>query len=162
MPSACQFDSALDTSAARPLKMSRLTNQRVLQWLAFLLVVSPSSAERLPVLKERIVELSNSSQLILVLARDWNATEAKLYTFERNDVGNWKPAGIESDVVTGRKGMAWGIGLHGGCERGSACKKEGDERAPAGVFELDEIFGTAKAPSLRFPVPSHYGHDRGN
>ena len=131
--------------------MSRLTNQRVLQWLAFLLVVSSSSAERLPVLKERIVELSNSSQLILVLARDWNATEAKLYTFERNDVGNWKPAGIESDVVTGRKGMAWGIGLHGGCERGSACKKEGDERAPAGVFELDEIFGTAKAPSLRFP-----------
>ena len=131
--------------------MSRLTKQRVLQWLAFLLVVSSSSAERLPVLKDRIPELSNSSQLILVLASDWNATKAKLYTFERDHADKWKRVGIESDVVIGRKGMAWGIGLHGGCPPGSACKKEGDERAPAGVFELDEIFGVAKAPKLRFP-----------
>jgi D-alanyl-D-alanine dipeptidase len=119
--------------------------------LALPLAFSSISAERLPALKERIPELGNSSQLILVLAHDWNATEAKLYTFERNDAGNWKCAGIESDVVIGRKGMAWGMGLHGGCERGSACKKEGDERAPAGVFELDEIFGVAKEPKLRFP-----------
>lgn len=119
--------------------------------LALPLAFSSTSAERLPALKERIPELSNSSQLILVLARDWNATNAKLYAFERNAAGNWKRAGIESDVVVGRKGMAWGIGLHGGYERGSAYKKEGDERAPAGVFELDEIFGIAKAPKLRFP-----------
>ena len=131
--------------------MSRFTKQRVLQWLAFLSATSVASAERLPALKQRIPELRSSSQLILVLARDWNATKAKLYTFERDDTGNWKRAGIESDVVIGRKGMAWGIGLHGGCERGSACKKEGDERAPAGVFELDEIFGVAKTPKLRFP-----------
>jgi D-alanyl-D-alanine dipeptidase len=119
--------------------------------LALPLAFSSISAERMPALKERIPELSSSSQLILVLARDWNATKAKLYTFERNDAGNWKRAGIESAVVIGRKGMAWGIGLHGGCERGSVCKKEGDERAPAGVFELDEIFGVANAPKLRFP-----------
>jgi len=131
--------------------MSRFARQRILLSLAFLSATSVISAERLPVLKDRIPELGNSSQLILVLAHDWNATEAKLYTFERNDAGNWKRAGIESDVVIGRKGMAWGIGLHGGCERGSACKKEGDERVPAGVFELDEIFGVAKEPKLRFP-----------
>ena len=131
--------------------ISRCIMQRVLLWLAFLSVTSITSAERLPVLKERIPELSNSSQLILVLASDRNATQAKLYTFERADAGNWKRADIESDVVIGRKGMAWGIGLHGGCERGSASKKEGDERAPAGVFELDEIFGVAKKPKLRFP-----------
>ena len=131
--------------------MSRFARQRILLSLAFLSATSAISAERLPVLKDRIAELSNSSQLILVLAPDWNATPAKLYTFERADAGNWKRADIESDVVIGRKGMAWGIGLHGDCERGSACKKEGDERAPAGVFELDEIFGVAKAPKVRFP-----------
>ena len=105
----------------------------------------------MPALKERIPELRSSSQLLLVLARDWNATNAKLCAFERDDAGDWKAAGIESDVVIGRKGMAWGSGLHGNCERGMACKKEGDERTPAGVFQLDEIFGVAKASKLRFP-----------
>jgi L,D-peptidoglycan transpeptidase YkuD (ErfK/YbiS/YcfS/YnhG family) len=131
--------------------MSRFTRQCILLCPLFLSVPSAISGERLPALKERIAELSSSSQLLLVLARDWNATKAKLYTFERDDAGDWKTAGIESDVVIGRKGLAWGIGLHGGCEHGSVCKKEGDERAPAGVFELDEIFGVAKAPKLRFP-----------
>lgn len=125
--------------------------QRVLLWLTLLSVTSTTSAGRFPASKQRIPELSNSSQLILVLARDWNATKAKLYTFDRDDAGNWKRAGIESDVAIGRKGMAWGIGLHGGCEHDSACKKEGDDRAPAGVFALDEIFGVAEAPKLRFP-----------
>jgi D-alanyl-D-alanine dipeptidase len=120
-------------------------------WLAFLAATSTLSAERLPVFKERIPKLSNRAQLILVLAPDWNATKAKLRAFERDGAGEWKMTGIESDVVIGRKGMAWGIGLHGGCRRNSACKKEGDERAPAGVFELDEIFGVAKAPKVRFP-----------
>jgi D-alanyl-D-alanine dipeptidase len=133
------------------VKILRFIRQSVLLGLAFLPTISSISAERLPALKERLPELSSSSQLILVLSRDWNATKAKLYAFERDDAGNWKPATIDSNVVIGRKGMAWGIGLHGGCERGSACKKEGDERAPAGVFELDEIFGVAKAPKLRFP-----------
>ena len=131
--------------------MSRFTRQCILLCPLFLSVPSAISAERLPALKERIPELSSRSQLILVLARDWNATKAKLYAFERDDAGDWKTAGIESDVVVGRKGMAWGIGLHGGYERSSVCKKEGDERVPAGAFELDEIFGVAKAPKLRFP-----------
>ncbi len=133
------------------MRMPRLAKLGVLLWLAPLGESSMISAEPMPVFKQPIPELRKSSQLILVLARDWNATKAKLHTFERDDAGSWKPAGIDSDVVIGRKGMAWGIGLHGGCRSGGPCKQEGDERSPAGSFELDEVFGVASAPPSHFP-----------
>lgn len=105
------------------------------------------------VLKQRIAEVERSSQLILVIAGDWNAIQGKLYTFERND-NDWRAASFNSEVALGKKGMAWGIGLHGDRGRDGPCKKEGDDRAPAGVFELDEVFGVAelsRALPLHFP-----------
>ena len=45
--------------------------------------------------------LGGTALTTAALARDWSATNAKLYTFERNDAGNWKRANIESDVVIG-------------------------------------------------------------
>ncbi len=47
--------------------------------------------------------------------------------------------------------MAWGIGLHGGCQPDAPCKHEGDECAPAGIFALEEVFGLTAAPQLHFP-----------
>ena len=45
--------------------------------------------------------------------------------------------------MLGRGGMAWGIGLHGTADSGAPVKREGDGRAPAGVFPLIEAFGFA-------------------
>jgi L,D-peptidoglycan transpeptidase YkuD (ErfK/YbiS/YcfS/YnhG family) len=51
-------------------------------------------------------------------------------------------------VVVGRNGLGWGLGLHGATtmqadgDRGPE-KKEGDGRAPAGIFKLSSAFGYA-------------------
>ena len=56
--------------------------------------------------------------------------------------------------VIGRRGFAWGIGLHGTGEAGAPRKREGDDTSPAGVFRLCSVFGLANPTQvlfLRFP-----------
>ena len=80
---------------------------------------------------------ASSRQVILVTSRDWNASEANVRIFSRTKRG-WKQNGATMPALTGRNGMSWGLGLHN-TEEGAPRKKEGDGRAPAGVFS----FGTA-------------------
>ncbi len=81
---------------------------------------------------------SQTNQLVVVVADDWQTTQAQLYRFERN--GNeWQQVGDDYSVVLGRTGLAWGIGLHP--TQSGEQKREGDGKAPAGVFELGTAFG---------------------
>ncbi|HEX8678394.1 MAG TPA: L,D-transpeptidase family protein, partial [Chthoniobacterales bacterium] len=60
----------------------------------------------------------------------------------------WQRVSPEVPVTLGRNGLAWGVGLH--AQR--AAKREGDGRSPAGVFQLERIYGRdARAPSQHFP-----------
>jgi L,D-peptidoglycan transpeptidase YkuD (ErfK/YbiS/YcfS/YnhG family) len=86
-------------------------------------------------------------QAVVVLTRNWNSVPATLQRFERARVGTpWKPVGPPLPAVVGRNGLGWGIGLYAGPSpaRGPV-KKEGDGRAPAGVFRLSSAFGYAPA-----------------
>ena len=95
-------------------------------------------------LKSHIPEIDGSRQLIVVTSRDWNAGSATIRLFERAGANSpWKEVLPPSDAVTGRNGMAWGIGLHGTHPEDGPVKHEGDGRAPAGVFQLQTIFGYA-------------------
>jgi len=70
---------------------------------------------------------------------------------KRNDA--WFPAtGPSFEAVVGSNGMAWGIGLHEKNSDGPV-KKEGDRKAPAGVFRLVKAMGySATAPdATTFP-----------
>ncbi len=87
-----------------------------------------------------VVRLRESRQLILVLSADWQAREATLATFDRVD-GEWQATGLSTPVMLGREGTAWGRGLHE--PQPGPQKREGDGRAPAGVFELGVAFGYA-------------------
>lgn len=49
-------------------------------------------------------------------------------------------------VSLGRSGLGWGLGLHAGKPAGPV-KREGDGRAPAGVFAVGPAFGEAAAPA---------------
>lgn len=97
-----------------------------------------------PGLKKNVPETRRCRQFIVVTTRDWTTVAARVLFFERADAGSpWKLAAPACDAVVGRKGLAWGIGLHGSAPAGAPVKQEGDDRAPAGVFGLEEIFGYA-------------------
>jgi L,D-peptidoglycan transpeptidase YkuD (ErfK/YbiS/YcfS/YnhG family) len=88
-------------------------------------------------------------QLLLCLAADGEATCARLQRFERRPGGDWLAVGAAMPAMLGRAGLAWGRGLHAPVTGGLPDKREGDGRAPAGVFAITALFGDA-APDSAF------------
>lgn len=87
-----------------------------------------------------------SRQMLLCLATTWDAPRATLKFYERRDARSpWRLRDGPQDVSLGRAGLAWGRGLHPSVESGPT-KREGDGRAPAGVFELRGVTGYAPGP----------------
>lgn len=87
---------------------------------------------------------ADARQLVLVTTPGWDATDGRLQAYTRVD-GGWVAHGAPTTVAVGRSGSAWGLGLHP-AQRG-AQKREGDGRAPAGVFTIGEAFGYAPTQS---------------
>jgi zinc D-Ala-D-Ala dipeptidase len=87
----------------------------------------------------------DSNQLLLVTTSGWNKFNGVLRRYERSNAGQpWREAGREIDIVMGRRGLAWGRGLHPEMPHGPV-KHEGDGRSPAGVFDLGHAYGYASA-----------------
>jgi L,D-peptidoglycan transpeptidase YkuD (ErfK/YbiS/YcfS/YnhG family) len=107
--------------------------------LAAILAV-PRAAEGAPVSP---IEAS-VRQLVVVRAPNWNSSSGLLKRYERQETGDWREAGVVVHVSLGRRGLAWGRGLHAGGEAGPT-KHEGDGRSPAGAFRLENAFGYASA-----------------
>jgi len=86
--------------------------------------------------------------LLIVVAHAWDSRAARLQRFARpGRDGEWQPVGQAVAVSLGKSGLAWGRGLHpplAGIE-----KREGDGRAPAGIFAITALFGYA-APDSAF------------
>jgi len=72
----------------------------------------------------------------------------------------WKAVGEPITVMVGKNGLAWGKGaIHVDAQAAQPddpVKKEGDGRAPAGVFSLSKIFGYAvqAQPGWKMPYVS--------
>lgn len=83
-----------------------------------------------------------SGQLLLTVSDDWSAAEGKLYGYERK-AGQWQRKFGSIPVNLGRTGLAWGLGLHPGGigDPEDPRKREGDGKAPAGIFKLGDAFG---------------------
>lgn len=92
----------------------------------------------------------DARQLVLVTVADWNTDHGQLRSFERGDTGDWQQVGTTAPVVIGRAGAAWGLGLHAPQPAGPV-KKEGDGRAPAGVFTIGTAFGYADRAATALP-----------
>jgi len=83
---------------------------------------------------------NDCTQLIVGIAPTGNSMRGELRLFERAHGGNWTAIAGPFPVLFGKNGLAWGTGLAGQNESGVR-KKERDGRAPAGVFEIGQVFG---------------------
>lgn len=97
--------------------------------------------------------LFGSRQALVVTSESWEATTGQLQLFERESLSSaWIPVGKSIPVSLGRTGMAWGIGLHTAPRSSAPEKREGDGKAPAGIFSISSAFGYADNDSIRaFP-----------
>jgi L,D-peptidoglycan transpeptidase YkuD (ErfK/YbiS/YcfS/YnhG family) len=103
--------------------------------------------------------LAHSTQMIVVTTSDWSAVEGRLRRYDRATVHEkWRPVGDPISIVVGKSGLAWGIGVAvtDDAQLRSASdpvKREGDGRAPAGIFALGTAFGYAPEPIQGLKMP---------
>lgn len=98
------------------------------------------------------LDLAHSSeQLLLIVSDDFNTTHAVLTRYEKQQ-NFFVQVGEKVPVNLGRNGLAWGIGEHGFAPKeGEPVKREGDGRAPAGIFRLSKAFGYAPGLDTKMP-----------
>jgi len=96
-------------------------------------------------------ELKKSEQCLVALTENWDSANGVLRAFERDKTtGAWKDHGPAVPVVVGKKGLGQGVGLVVVEFKDAARKKEGDNKAPAGIFRLSSAFGYAPRRSARW------------
>ena len=122
-----------------PCRLTRHAGIAVLVLVAGLLLGACASA---PV-HNGSEALADARQLVVVTSADWDATQGTLRRFERDGTGPWRGVGDATPVTLGRNGSAWGIGLHAppADDVPGPRKREGDGRAPAGLFRIGSAFG---------------------
>lgn len=95
-----------------------------------------------------MLENSYCEQLVLVVSEDWEAQDAQLYCFDKQDK-HWHLVMGPMPVKIGQTGMAWGIGLHP--TQQGLTKVEGDKKTPAGIFEFGPAFGYLPKVNTHMP-----------
>lgn len=85
----------------------------------------------------------DSEQLIVVKTADFNAFQGQLRYYERDPATRrWVEQGTPFASTVGRKGLAWGAGLHKAPATLGPRKREGDGKSPAGIFPIGAAFGS--------------------
>ncbi len=94
-------------------------------------------------------ELSSQTKQVLVgVTAGWDSSYVTLTLYEKK-FGKWKKVSSPWKARLGRSGLAWGRGLNP-VPQGVRTKKEGDWRAPAGVFDIGiGAWGYAPSTSIR-------------
>ncbi len=84
--------------------------------------------------------LSDSEQLIIVLAKDGDTTQGQMQRFARTTVKSaWNTVGKPIPIVIGKQGMAWDFHFKNNSDY-LPIKTEGDNRTPIGVYALGPLF----------------------
>lgn len=90
--------------------------------------------------------LDQATRLVLVTTATMKDTKATLQTFERDaPSAPWKRRSGPEPVVVGKAGLGWGLTFRAMARPGEPLKREGDGRAPAGIFPIGAAFGFAPA-----------------
>jgi D-alanyl-D-alanine dipeptidase len=107
--------------------------RRAIAVALLLSLASPAVAQRRSVAR----------QLVVVITPAWDSVRGSLQRYERSGPrARWTPVGGPVAVVVGASGLAWGADTLG--RPREPHKREGDGRAPAGVFPFGAAFGFAE------------------
>ncbi|MDB4951354.1 MAG: putative rane protein [Gemmatimonadetes bacterium] len=88
-------------------------------------------------------------QAVVSITEGWDGVQATVQRYERKGAYSpWQAVGQPMRAVVGRSGLGWGEGLYEAPGGTGPVKREGDGRAPAGVFRLGTAFGYLPADSL--------------
>jgi len=102
----------------------------MLRLLLFLLSALAAPAFELP---------ADARQCVVGIAPDWDGSRVTLHAYRKID-GRWTRELGPWPGRLGREGLAWGRGLHP-LPAEARTKREGDWRAPAGVFRIGGAWG---------------------
>jgi D-alanyl-D-alanine dipeptidase len=97
---------------------------------------------------------TSTTQLIKVTTKNWNTKDGKLQRYAKDKKGEWIKVGKAINIVLGRNGLGWGLGLHDIPKDAKYIKKEGDGKAPAGLFRLGNAFGYQEF-KINFPYAKY-------
>jgi len=149
-------------AADRPLPAFGLT-LRVMKLMSFLLCLLLAANGSVAVPAQAGAGESDafarSTQMIVVTTSDWNAVQGRLQRYERaTPRDTWRPISEPISIVVGKHGLGWGIGVIATDDAkvraaSDPVKKEGDGKAPAGVFALGTAFGYAAQPLPGLKMP---------
>lgn len=90
--------------------------------------------------------LFSSQQILLVVADDFNTSNAQMAFYDGNILL------LNTEVNIGKNGLAWGLGeVNFLPKQGEPLKYEGDNKAPAGVFALKNVFGYGYSSKSNLP-----------
>ncbi len=84
--------------------------------------------------------MPNTKQLIVVSTKNWSTPNGQLQRYAKKG-NSWHTVGKAIHIKLGRNGLGWGRGLHTIPKDAKIIKKEGDGKAPAGIFTLKQAFG---------------------
>jgi len=85
-------------------------------------------------------KLPHTEQLIVVTTKNWSTPSGTLQRYEMKGT-KWHKVGKDISIKLGRNGLGWGRGLHSIPKSAKIIKREGDGKAPAGIFTLKQAFG---------------------
>ncbi len=94
-----------------------------------------------------------SRQIIVVVTPTATAQSGLLRAYEWSASKAWQPLTNWTKVKLGRNGMAWGAGLQQENIMDTMRKKEGDGKAPQGIFRVTHAFGYAEKPNPKWRIP---------
>lgn len=118
--------------------------QRIIGMLAIIVLMAGCAGKSAPCVGSE--PLKGVGQLVAVVSDDWNAPRGVLTLYERASAKeSWKAAAGPVEVELGRSGLGWGRGLIPLTGFEGPVKREGDGRAPAGLFAITPLFAYPEA-----------------
>src|SRR5262249_46561909 len=126
--------------------------------LCLLSTVFICMAATLPAQVKQRDPLADATEIIIVTTAGWDSPQGTMRRYERNHpLGKWKAAGGPIAVTVGKNGLGWGSGVLPldafRREAGGPDTKEGDGKAPAGIFRLSKAFGYGAEPQSGRELP---------